>query len=35
MEKAAYIKETYKRIFGEDRLFDDFKDAEDYILVLQ
>ncbi|MEH7306472.1 hypothetical protein [Neobacillus drentensis] len=28
MEKATSVKEAYERIFGKDRLFDDFKDGD-------
>lgn len=30
MEKATSVKEAYERIFGKDRLFDDFKDSDSY-----
>lgn len=30
IEKATSIKEAYERIFGKDRLFDDYKDSESY-----
>lgn len=30
MEKATSVKEAYERIFGKNRLFDDFKDSDSY-----
>lgn len=30
IKKATSIKEAYERIFGKERLFDDFKDSESY-----
>jgi hypothetical protein len=30
MKKATSVKEAFVRIFGKDRLFDDFKDSESY-----
>lgn len=30
MEKATSVKEAYERIFGKERLFDDFKDSDSY-----
>lgn len=30
MEKATSIKEAFERIFGKDRLFDNFKDSDSY-----
>lgn len=30
LEKATSVKEAFERIFGKERLFDDFKDSDSY-----